>query len=159
VPVWLNEGLAEYYSTFTVTSDGTTGEAGRPIVPPFRLLRRRSMPIAERIAVAAGPGFYDKVRRGSIFYAARWPLTPNLLVEVPDGPAHINQYVADIARGRRPADAFVDAFGATPDKFDEQLRRYVAHPIFRWRSISLRDRVQTEVNDRGRTLSPGEADA
>src|SRR6185295_6019693 len=60
---------------------------------------------------------------------------------------------------RRPADAFFDAFGATPEKFDEQLRRYVAHPMFRWRNINLRDRVQAEVDDPGRTLSTGEADA
>lgn len=159
VPVWLNEGLAEYYSTFRVTADGTTAEAGRPIVPHVRLLRERYMPIADLIAVDAGSELYDEAARRSIFYAESWALTHYLMVEVPDGPAHINQYVAEISSGRRPADAFFDAFGATPDKFDEQLRQYVAHPMFRWRSINLRDRAQTEVGDKGRTLSPGEADA
>jgi Flp pilus assembly protein TadD len=159
VPVWLNEGLAEYYSTFTVVADGTTAEAGRPIVPHVRLLRERYMPIAELIAVDAGSELYNEATRRSIFYAEAWALTHYLMVEVLDGPAQINKYVAEIARGRRPADAFFDAFGATPDKFDEQLRAYVSRPAFRWRGINLRDRVQADVNDGGRTLSRGEADA
>ena len=159
VPVWLNEGLAEYYSTFKVTGDGTTADAGRPIVPHVRLLRERYMPIAELIAVDAGSELYDEAARRSIFYAESWALTHYLMVEVPDGPAHINQYVTEIARGRRASDAFFDAFGATPDKFDEQLRQYVAHPAFRWRVLSLRDRAQSAIDDKGRTLSAGEADA
>jgi tetratricopeptide (TPR) repeat protein len=159
VPVWLNEGLAEYYSTFNVTPDGTTAEAGRPIVPHVQLLRERYMPIAELIAVDAGSQLYDEAARRSIFYAESWALIHYLMVEVPDGPAQINRYVGEVARGRRPADAFFDAFGATPDKFDEQLRQYVTHPTFRWRKINLHDRVQTDVTDRGRALSAGEADA
>src|SRR5262245_18064786 len=119
VPVWLNEGLAEYYSTFNVTATGTTAEAGRPIVPHVRLLRERYMPIAELIAVDAGSELYNEAARRSSFYAESWALTHYLMVEVPDGPAQINRYVAEIASGRRPTDAFFDAFGATPDKFDE----------------------------------------
>jgi len=159
VPVWLNEGLAEYYSTFTIAASGASADVGRPIVPHVRLLRERYMPIAELIAVDAGSELYDEAVRRSIFYAESWALTHYLMVEVPDGPAQINQYVADIARGRRPSDAFFDAFGATPQKFDEQLRRYLAHPTFRWRGFNVHDRVDVDVNDRGRTLSAGEADA
>jgi tetratricopeptide (TPR) repeat protein len=159
VPVWLNEGLAEYYSTFAMSDDGATADAGRPIVPHVRLLRERYMPIADLIAVDAGSQLYDEGARRSIFYAESWALTHYLMIEVPDGPAQINHYVADIARGRRPGDAFFEAFGATPEKFDEQLRRYVAHPMFRWRGFSFHDRVQIDVNDRGRALSAGEADA
>ena len=159
VPVWLNEGLAEYYSTFTIAASGASADVGRPIVPHVRLLRERYMPIAELIAVDAGSELYDEAVRRSIFYAESWALTHYLMVEVPDGPAQINQYVADIARGRRPSDAFFDAFGATPQKFDDQLRRYLAHPTFRWRGFNVHDRVDVDVNDRGRTLSAGEADA
>jgi tetratricopeptide (TPR) repeat protein len=159
VPVWLNEGLAEYYSTFTISDDGTKAETGRPIPPHVRLLRERYLPIADLIAVDAGSQLYDEGARRSIFYAESWALTHYLMIEVPDGPAQINHYAADIARGRRPADAFFDAFGTTPDKFDEQLRRYLAHPMFRWRGFTFNDRVQIDVDDRGRTLSAGEADA
>ena len=159
VPVWLNEGLAEYFSTFTMSDDGATADAGRPIVPHVRLLRERYMPIADLIAVDASSQLYDEAARRSIFYAESWALTHYLMIEVPDGPLQINHYVADIAQGRRPADAFFDAFGATPQKFDEQLRRYLAHPTFRWRGFNLHDRVEVDVDDRGRTLSAGEADA
>src|SRR5262245_33884008 len=159
VPAWLNEGLAEYYSTFAMSADGTKADAGRPIPSHVQLLRERYMRIADLIAVDSGSQLYDEGARRSIFYAESWALTHYLMIEVPDGPVQINHYAADIARGRRPADAFFDAFGATPDKFDEQLRRYLDHPMFRWRGFTFQDRVQVAVDDRGRVLSPGEADA
>ena len=159
VPIWLNEGLAEYYSTFTMADSGARADAGRPIVPHVRLLRERYIPISELIAVDAGSDLYDEATRRSIFYAEAWALIHYLMVEVPDGPKAINRYVADIARGRRPDDAFFDAFGASPQKFDEQLKRYVAHPTFRWRTFDLTQRTQVNITDPGRALSAGEADA
>src|SRR4029450_19266 len=114
-----------YYSTFNVTPNGTSAEAGRPIMPHVRLLRERYMPIAELIAVDAGSEVYDEGERRSIFDAESWALTHYLMVEVPDGPAHINRYLAEIARGRPPADAFFHAFGATPEKFDHKDPRDV----------------------------------
>ena len=59
--------------------------------------------------------------------------------------------------GRRPADAFFDAFGKTPQKFEEQLRQYVGRAMFRARVYDLPARVQVNVEDEGRTLTPGEA--
>ena len=159
VPVWLNEGLAEYYSTFTLAGNVVSVDVGRPIVSHVRLLRERYMSIADLIAVDAGSQLYDEAVRRSIFYAESWALIHYLMVEVPDGAASINRYVADIAGGRRPGDAFFDAFGMSPQKFDEQLKRYVAHPTFRWRTFTLADRVRVDVSDPGRALSAGEADA
>jgi tetratricopeptide (TPR) repeat protein len=159
VPVWLNEGLAEYYSTFTMSGNVVSVDVGRPIVSHVRLLRERYMPIADLIAVDAGSELYDEAVRRSIFYAESWALIHYLMVEVPDGPASINRYVADIAGGRRPGDAFFDAFGMSPQKFDEQLKRYVAHPMFRWRTFNVAERARVDVSDQGRALSAGEADA
>ena len=159
VPVWLNEGLAEYYSTFMLAATGASADAGRPIVPHVRLLRERYMPISELIAVDAGSQLYDEAARRSIFYAESWALIHYLMIEAPDGPASINRYVAGTARGTRPADAFFDAFGASPQKFDEQLKRYVAQPTFRWRTFNLAEQAHVDISDRGRALSLGEADA
>ena len=117
------------------------------------------MPIADLITVDAGSQLYDEGARRSIFMPESWALTHYLTIEVPDGPAQINRLRSGHRARRRPADAFFDAFGMTPDKFDEQLRRYLAHPMFRWRGFTFNDRVQIDVDDRGRTLSAGEADA
>src|SRR6185295_16956219 len=60
VPIWLNEGLAEYYSTFALTSGGKAAEIGRPIVPHVRLLRERYLPLSELITVGLSSQLYDE---------------------------------------------------------------------------------------------------
>jgi tetratricopeptide (TPR) repeat protein len=159
VPIWLNEGLAEYYSTFALTSGGKTAEIGRPIVSHVRLLRERYLPLSELITVDLSSQLYDEGVRQSIFYAEAWALTHYLMVEVPEGPAAINRYVAELAAGSTPALAFRNAFGTTPEVFDEQLRRYLAHPEFRSRTYAVPDRLRKTVVDAGRILPTGEADA
>src|SRR5262249_42645754 len=130
VPIWLNEGLAEYYSTYAIAPGAKTAEIGRPIGSHGRLLRQRYLPLSELIAVDASSQLYDEGLRRSIFYAEAWALTHYLMVEAPDGPAAINRYVAELAGGSTPALAFRRAFGATPEQFDDELRKYVARPAF-----------------------------
>src|SRR5207237_8942366 len=43
VPVWLNEGLAEFYSTFALKSDGKTAFIGRVIPYPIETLTDTSL--------------------------------------------------------------------------------------------------------------------
>ena len=159
VPVWLNEGLAEYYSTFAMAPNGDRVEAGRPVLPHVRLLRQRLLPVAELIAVDASSELYDEGVRRSMFYAEAWALTHYLMVEAPDGPAAINHYAREVAAGRRAIDAFIDAFGTTPAKFDERLRQYVRRPVFRSRTYDLPARVEAGASVEGRALSAGEANA
>ncbi len=41
VPLWFSEGIAEFYSSFQVSSDGKHASVGRMIEPHVMLLRRR----------------------------------------------------------------------------------------------------------------------
>src|ERR1041384_7430897 len=50
-PVWFNEGLAEYYSTFDVSSDNRKITLGKPIGNHVYLLRERFMPLEELLHV------------------------------------------------------------------------------------------------------------
>src|SRR5262245_54348220 len=43
MPIWLNEGLAEYYSTFLVTDDGKTATMGAVIGPHIALLNEEHL--------------------------------------------------------------------------------------------------------------------
>jgi tetratricopeptide (TPR) repeat protein len=77
--VWFNEGLAEYYSTFTPAANGKTAMLGRPIARHVLLLRERFLPIADLIAVDHGSPLYNEGERASIFYAESWALLHYLL--------------------------------------------------------------------------------
>ncbi len=51
IPVWLNEGLAEYHSTYRLVENGREAQIGRPPEGRLALLRQDSLPMAAVIAV------------------------------------------------------------------------------------------------------------
>ncbi len=159
VPVWLNEGLAEYYSTYALEADGTRAHIGRPIAHHVALLRERFIPLSQLIAVDTESVLYNEGERRSIFYAEAWALTHFLMIEMPNGPAAINTYASGIARGDTPDDAFRGAFGSAPAEFEQQLRRYIQQSKFRSIVLTMGERVNVETPERGREMSAGEAGA
>jgi tetratricopeptide (TPR) repeat protein len=159
IPVWLNEGLAEYYSTYALESRGTRAHIGRPIAHHVELLREHFMPLSELIAVDSASALYDEGARRSIFYAEAWALTHYLMIEMPKGPAAINIYATGIARGQQPGEAFREAFGTGPAEFELELRRYVRRSTFRSTVFAFPQRVRVDAPDPGRSVSAGDAGA
>jgi tetratricopeptide (TPR) repeat protein len=159
IPVWLNEGLAEYYSTYGLDSGGTRAHIGRPLAHHVELLRQRFMPLSQLIAVDTTSALYNEGARRSIFYAEAWALTHYLMIEMPKGPAAINAYAAGIARGEQPDEAFRAAFGTGPADFELELRRYVQRSAFRSTVFVFPQRVTVDAPDPGRRVSEGDAGA
>jgi tetratricopeptide (TPR) repeat protein len=159
IPVWLNEGLAEYYSTYTLAGNGKQATIGRPIPRHVALLRERFLPVTQLIGVERSSALYNEGDRRSIFYAEAWAATHYLMVEVPTGPASINAYVAATARGENPDQAFTDAFGMAPAAFEKVLKSYVRQPRFRSLAYTLAERVQVEAPGKEEIVPAAEAEA
>src|SRR5207244_12348069 len=94
IPLWLNEGLAEYFSTFLLESNGREAIVGRPMAVHLALLNQRLMPVSELLAVGPASPMYNEGDRRSIFYAEAWALTHYLLIARPDGQDVVNRYLA-----------------------------------------------------------------
>jgi hypothetical protein len=159
VPVWLNEGLAEYYSTFKLTDDERSAEIGRPIERHVLELRNRYIPLTELIAVDHTSALYNESSRRSIFYAESWALTHYLLDQQRGGSDQLKAYLAAFARGEAPDAAFTGAFGVTPAQMDRQLREYVRRFAFPAFKFALKDRVEVDAPDQARELAPADAGA
>jgi tetratricopeptide (TPR) repeat protein len=159
IPVWLNEGLAEYYSTYALESRGTRAHIGRPIAHHVALLRQHFMPLSQLIAVDTASALYNEGERRSVFYAEAWALTHYLMIEMPKGPAAINTYATAIARGQRPDEAFRSAFGSAPADFERELRRYVQRSAFRSTFFVFLQPVRVPAPDIGRPVSTADAEA
>ena len=125
MPVWLNEGLAEYYGSYTLVDRGRAATLGRPRAEHILLLRERYLPIGELLTVDQSSPMYNEGARRSIFYAESWAATHYLMTTRPNGAAGINSYVNLAAEGRAPAEAFYNAFGATPEEFDKEMKVYL----------------------------------
>jgi tetratricopeptide (TPR) repeat protein len=159
LPVWLNEGLAEFYSTFHLRNGAREAEVGVPIPEHVALLRRRYVPIAELIAVDQSSALYNESDRRSIFYAEAWALTHYLLMERPGGVAAVNTYVRAVAKGSNAIQAFADAFGATPTAMDEALQQYVRRPAFRSAIHTLAERIAVGEPEQAHVIPDAQAEA
>jgi len=122
LPVWLDEGLAEFYGNTWMRSDGIY--IGAPS-PRLAELRSRTMYPLETILTAghASPYYRDADKAG-MFYAESWGLTHFLMF----GPGmdqgrKMNVYLAALQKGMESDKAFEQAFGNRQD-IEKNFRFY-----------------------------------
>jgi hypothetical protein len=130
VPVWLNEGLAEFYSTYDLSSDGREAVIGRVIPSHLLELNESSLlKLEDLINVDHQSPLYNERNRRSVFYAQSWALTHRLLLGEPTRTAELFAYLGGLTQGLAPAEAWKKAFGAA--NVERELRDYVTRRMFR----------------------------
>ncbi len=159
LPLWLNEGLAEYYSSYRMIERGRAAIVGHASVEHLRLLRERHVSVAELLAVDRSSPMYNEGLRQSIFYAESWAITHYLMLVRPNGRAAIDRYLTEIAAGRPSIEAFTTAFGASPADFDKELLVYVRRLTFPAMQFDFAEKLTVERPSDGRPLTPAEVDA
>jgi len=123
--VWLEEGLAEVFSTFRAEKD--RAEWGRAIGEHVALLEPRfRLPLEKLLYTAQGDLFgKDEVRTG-IVYAQSWAFVHFVIFGKHDLPrAAIGDYTAELTKGKHPDEAFRTAFKHTYAEMDKLLDRYL----------------------------------
>lgn len=137
LPLWLQEGMAQVYETFTLTGDklrlGHQREglfehvriAGTPPLGP--LLQTAELDISSA-------GF--KHGRTDLFYAQSWALAHLLTFGDNGGSmANVTNYIAALRRGLGAEEAFVAGFGLSVPEAHARLDTYIRTP--RWRMLEL----------------------
>jgi tetratricopeptide (TPR) repeat protein len=154
LPLWLNEGLAQFWGN-TVMS-GHEAELGAPsFATRTRLRRQRSIPLPVFFAVDYDSPYYTEDGKKGLFYAQSWALTHYLLLG--DGGAHrsrMTAYLDDVARGEGPVEAAEHAFG----DFADLGRSIDGYRVAR-RFVTVRLPAPPEMDDGGfavRSLSRAE---
>jgi tetratricopeptide (TPR) repeat protein len=129
LPLWLDEGLAEFYGTLQMVD----GEArlGQPIREHIEGLREIApIPLRQLFAVdRSSKDYHEGVRQG-VFYAESWALTHYLMVGNPARRPQLTQMVKLIQAGATQEDAFARAFGGDYDGLEHELIVYVHKKIF-----------------------------
>ena len=128
LPLWLDEGLAEVYSTFDGSERDGRLIVGRPIPEHVSLLGGLGtiMPLDKFIDPNALANLYRDHQATSHFYAQSWALTHYLLLG--DNMAHRPQlasFVAGVQTGEHPDAAFRRVFGNDLGPLERALRQYV----------------------------------
>ena len=80
VPLWFNEGLAEYYSTLTITDEDRKAVLGNLISNHVLYLRENKLvPLRTLFAADYKSPYYNEGNKMNIFYAESWMLMHYLL--------------------------------------------------------------------------------
>ena len=124
LPQWLEEGLAEYYST--IAAAGGRLVAGRAIPNHVRVLRTAEWFDAEELAaVGRDSPVYSEDDRTGVFYAQSWALVHMLLTSPPYRDRAPRWFLL-LTEGAAPEEAFRRAFEQDFRDAVAALRQYVA---------------------------------
>lgn len=123
-PVWLNEGLAEFYGNLQF--NGTEALLGVPL-PYLNLLRNHEMlPLATLLSIDHSSPHYNESNKTGVFYGESWALVHYLMLG--GGPGRQDQFkrfLQQVSRGEDAAKSLQDSFGMTLDTIEKELRAYV----------------------------------
>jgi tetratricopeptide (TPR) repeat protein len=129
LPLWLNEGLAEFYSTFRL--EDNRAELGHPIPHHLTWFSGHRMFTMEEL-FATTPASETYVQHGpqQTFYAQAWALTHYMLTG-----KHREQFsglLGEFDRGATPQRAFQSTMGVDYETLAKRLRTYVRRGVFEY---------------------------
>jgi len=160
VPTWFNEGLAEYYSTFSISSDQKV-VVGRPIAGHvYRLRENKMLPLRTLFQVDQKSPYYNERDKQSIFYAESWALIHYLILGK-DGQRmpQLSKFVELISAGTPMEKAFQEAFAMTFESMEKELRAYIQRDRYPILSGSFQSKVGYDSAMQAAPITEAEAHA
>jgi hypothetical protein len=123
LPVWLNEGMAELYSSLEPHGQGAM--VGRPSAARAgTLAKQKWMDWNVLLAVDHDSPFYNESEKMSIFYAQSWALTHMLFLS-PAYSSGFSQFLLTVANGSPTPEALRKVYGKTVPEVGRDVVEYV----------------------------------
>lgn len=158
-PLWLNEGLAEFYSSIELTDGARQVKLGRAIKGRTQALRQQTLlPLSMLFRIDDASPFYNEAGRRKIFYAESWALVHYLL----NGPIterreQFLRYLSGLAAGQTEAEAFHQSFGSDLTALESEFGRYVERARYTERPLVLERPLSFEQTMQSEPLTPAES--
>ncbi len=156
VPLWFNEGLAEYYSTFEISDGNKKVTLGTPASNRVQALRERELlPLEKLFNVDDSSPYYKEPDKRKIFYAESWALVHYLL----SGQRRIqlSTYLELLAKGMTVEDAFRQAFQTDFATLETELRAFIGFNNYPRQIVTFEKRLELDPRVRSAPLSEAEA--
>jgi tetratricopeptide (TPR) repeat protein len=139
VPLWFNEGLAEYYQTFEIADDIDV-KLGLPQSNHIYLLQQSKLMPLDMLFNAThhqvhGAGGHSR----SIFYAQSWALM-HYLIQSGKTDA-LGNFLARLRSGAEPQPAFEQAFQTTYKQMENDLRKYISGSSYKYSQIRFKTKL------------------
>ena len=139
-PVWLNEGLAEFYGHLQFSG----GEAllGAPL-PYLHLLRNQELlPLATLLAIDHNSPHYHEQDKSGMFYGESWALVHYLMLGAPGRQEQFRRFLQQVSRGEDVGKSLERSFGMTLETIEQELHAYVSRGDFPTLRLATGDNPQ-----------------
>jgi tetratricopeptide (TPR) repeat protein len=158
IPVWFNEGVAEFYQNTVFHNKDVV--VGRPSVNDVQFLRQNELiPLATLFAVDQHSPYFHDEGRSNIFYAESWALTHMLLAQDNlQKTDKVHQYLVRMSNREDPVAAAEAAFGSL-SSLQVQLSNYVHGGEYREFTLSTAEAPLDDTSYKVKSLSLTEAEA
>lgn len=123
-PLWLEEGIAEYFSNATIRSRSIS--AGEPMRNHIaQLLQRPRIPLPQLFAAARESDIYSLPSSQAMFYAQSWAIVDWLVRTSGNNGADFYAFVHDVAHGATAEAALQARYGRTSRELEWAFRRFL----------------------------------
>jgi tetratricopeptide (TPR) repeat protein len=158
-PVWFNEGLAEYYATFSITDDQKI-VVGTPIDSHVFLLRDNKMlPLRTLFEVDYKSPHYNETSKQGIFYAQSWALMHYLIIGRPGKGEQLGKFMELLNRKVPMERAFQEAFEMPYETMERELRSYIRQDRYNVVRADFKRKIELGTAMEVATLTEAEAEA
>jgi tetratricopeptide (TPR) repeat protein len=129
LPLWLNEGLAQFYENTDIKEKEVW--VGEPSAVSLMVLRQNKLlPLETLFRVDYKSPYYHEENKGSIFYAESWALTHYLTMkDYRDKTQHLTEYAKLVSNKVDALTAATQAFGDLRT-LEKTLGQYVSQATF-----------------------------
>ncbi len=154
-PTWLNEGMAEYFSTLDIRDRGAQVLVGRLIADHRRVLRESELiPLAQLLAATQESELYREPGPKRLFYAQSWALVHFLRHRSTDC---FRAFLRSIEAGQSVESSLRRAYGMDLAQLEQAFRLYLEAKQFPTTLEPLRGQMEESAPARIRVASEAEA--
>jgi tetratricopeptide (TPR) repeat protein len=136
LPLWLNEGLAEFFSTLRIGDRGWN--LGGDLPARSQVLRRNPwIPLSQLLTLPAESPLRENRDKTALFYAQSWKLTEMLLLS-PQYAPRVQALIAALTSGTPSLRALEKVYAKPLDTIAEDVRAWTAtgHKIRRFAGLA-----------------------
>lgn len=158
-PAWLNEGMAEFYSTLEVTKDEKGADVGRVISDHVLYLRQQKLlPLRTLFAVDHSSPHYNEQSKRGVFYAQSWALVHYLMFgKERQRQPQLNRYLDLVAKGVGQQKSFEVVFGPDIEAIEKELRDYIRNDKYTYVSLPFEQKLEFDTGVQSTALTEAQA--
>lgn len=159
-PLWLDEGLAEYYSAFEPRYEGREVLLGRSPGRHVLALRKATlMPLQKLLDINHKSPEYNEANKAGLFYAQSWALAHYLMLgNNGKRQPQFARFISLLGNGQPTEASFRQAFQADYKTIEKELQDYIASYMFPATVYEFPEQISFTKGMRSATLSDAEVE-